>query len=110
MNNEKSCIQTGGLSAESLKKTAQLLKTLGHPHRLKIIEILERENKFPVHEIVEETKLQQAAVSLHLNLMKRMGILESVRHGQEVWYQIKDEAVVSLLECICKNCLSKDDK
>jgi len=103
MNKKKSCIQKGGLKAEYLENVAQLLKMLAHSDRLKIIEILERENEYPVHKIVKETNLPQAAVSLHLNSMKRSNILASSRKGKEVWYSIKDSRVLSLLNCICQN-------
>lgn len=104
MKAKKTCIERGGLTAAYLEEIAQLLKMLAHPHRLKLVEIMEREKEIPTHRLIDETGLPQSAVSLHLNHMKRMGLLQSERRGREVWYQIKDPRVLSLLNCICSNC------
>ena len=79
---------------------AQVLKLLAHPHRLKIIEILESTEKAPVHEITDRLELPQAATSQHLNQMRRVGLVESERHGKEVWYRIADKRSISILNCI----------
>jgi len=79
---------------------AQVLKLLAHPHRLKIIEILESTEEAPVHEIMDRLELPQAATSQHLNQMRRVGLVESERHGKEVWYRIADKRSISILNCI----------
>jgi DNA-binding transcriptional ArsR family regulator len=97
------CIQNRGLSAEFLAKTADLLKMLAHPHRLQIIEVIDRAGEISVSAIIGETALPQSSVSLHLNQMKRMDLLTAERHGREVRYRIKDPRVLKLLECICNS-------
>ena len=99
-NRQRAC--EGELSIEFLDRVAGVLKLLAHPHRLKIIEILEDSDGIPVHQIVERLDLPQAATSQHLNQMRRMGVVEAVRHGREVWYRIADERSVSILNCIRK--------
>lgn len=90
-----------GLSIEFLEGVAKRIKLLAHPYRLKIIEILEGEqNGVPVHLIVDKIGLAQAAVSQHLNSMQRMGIVQCVRHGKEVWYTIADYSALKILNCI----------
>lgn len=90
----------GSISIECLDRMAQVLRLLAHPHRLKIIELLETEHAAPVHGIMEHIGLPQAATSQHLNLMKRVGLVSAVRHGREVWYQIADRRSLSILNCI----------
>jgi ArsR family transcriptional regulator, zinc-responsive transcriptional repressor len=102
------CIRQGKLKVEALQRAAETLKMLAHPQRLRIIEILERENQVPVYALVEETEFPQAIVSQHLNLMRRAGLLCSERRGKEMWYSICDPRALSILNCICTNCTDND--
>lgn len=102
------CFKQGNLKPEILERAAQTLKVLAHPHRLRLIEILEREKQLPVHFLVEETGLPQAVISQHLNQMRRIGLLASERRGKEVWYSISDPRPLSILHCICTNCSDGD--
>ena len=103
-----SCIRQGKLKIESLQKAAETLKMLAHPQRLRLIEILERENDMPVHVLMEETGFPQAVVSQHLNQMRRIGLLSAERRGKEMWYSITDPRALSILNCICTHCSEGD--
>ena len=105
---ESICIEKHGLKVEVLERAAQLLRMLAHPHRLKIVEIIDREGAYSVSQIIEKVGLPQPSVSLHLNQMKRMDMLESTRHGREVFYRIKDPRVMSLINCICNSNKEKE--
>jgi DNA-binding transcriptional ArsR family regulator len=88
------------LSHEVLARMAQVLKLLAHPHRLKIIEILEGEDEAPVHVVVERLGLPQGATSQHLNQMRRANLISAERRGKEVWYRIADRRSLTILNCI----------
>ncbi|MFO7937920.1 MAG: metalloregulator ArsR/SmtB family transcription factor [Kiritimatiellia bacterium] len=103
MSKKKSCIQSQGLTVEFLEEITMLLKMIAHPHRLKIIEIIERDEEVNVSSIVDEIQIPQSSVSIHLNQMKRMGLLKSSRSGREVRYRIDNPHVFRLLECICRS-------
>lgn len=90
----------GGLKIADLARMAQVLRLLAHPHRLKIIEILESAGEAPVHDIVPRLGLPPAATSQHLNQMRRVGLVDGERHGKEVWYRIADRSSISILNCI----------
>ncbi len=90
------------LSIEFLELTALVLRLLAHPHRLKIVEILEGRDGVPVHEITERVGLPHAATSQHLNHMRRVGLLDAVRRGREVRYRIADDRSLAILNCIRK--------
>jgi len=108
MNSAKSCIRQGRLTVAALERAAETLKMLAHPQRLRIIEILEREQEVPVYALIEETGFPQAVVSQHLNQMRRIGLLTARRQGKEMWYSITDPRALSILNCICTHC-SKGD-
>ena len=90
----------GALPVEMLGRMAQVLRLLAHPHRLKVVEILDGRDRVPVRRIAEWLALPPAATSQHLNQMKRIGLLESERHGKEVWYRIADRRCINILKCI----------
>jgi DNA-binding transcriptional ArsR family regulator len=89
------------LSVETLARAAQVLRLLAHPHRLKVIELLEaREDGAPVHEIAHRLRLPPAATSQHLNHMRRVGLVAARRSGRTVRYRIADARSLRILNCI----------
>ncbi len=90
------------ISNEKLDYIAPILKTLSHPLRLKIINILEEGEK-AVFEIVELIGVSQALTSHQLSIMKSAGIVKQRREKNYVYYSISQDHVYGLLECI-RNC------
>lgn len=90
------------LPVELLERMAAVLRVLAHPHRLKIVEVLEREAEATVSTIQAALGLPQSATSQHLGHMKRVGLLASRRRGKEVWYAIADRRALTILDCIRK--------
>jgi ArsR family transcriptional regulator len=82
-----------------LSKAADVIKVVGHPDRLRILEFLEDGEK-AVGEIQEILDLPQAIVSQHLGKMRGWNIVESRRHGVHVFYRIIEPKVVHILDCI----------
>jgi ArsR family transcriptional regulator, virulence genes transcriptional regulator len=70
-----------------------LLRTLASPHRLRIIHLL-GERPREVHEIARLLEVGQAAASQHLASMRSVGLVESVRDGRSVRYQLVDEQIL----------------
>lgn len=99
-------------SVDFLAATAEMLKMLAHPHRLRIIELLKRTGEINVSGIVEAINIPQSSISQHLNQMKRMNLLTAERAGRQVIYRIKEPRIFKLLECICSSyreeCLQKN--
>ncbi|HMO49670.1 MAG TPA: metalloregulator ArsR/SmtB family transcription factor [Kiritimatiellia bacterium] len=92
----------GRLPIALLERMAMMLRVLAHPHRLKIIEMLESDAEATVSRIHAGLGLPQAATSQHLNHMKKVGLLASERRGKEVWYRIADARALTILGCIRK--------
>lgn len=80
----------------NLEKKALLLRTLGHPVRLKIVAGLVGKCAC-VKEIWECLRLPQAIVSQHLKVMKKNGILDAKRDGVRVCYSLKNEMMAELV-------------
>ncbi len=100
MNTRKPPCPRSLLSVEDLARTAKVLKLLAHPCRLRIIERLESDRAAPVHRLMEELALPQAAVSRHLTLLLRASLVQRERRGKEVWYSLGDPRSLAILNCM----------
>ncbi len=69
------------------EKVANVLKAIGHPIRLQIIEALEN-REHAVNALVELLEVQQAVISRHLAIMKYKGVLACRRDKTRVSYLI----------------------
>lgn len=85
------------MSEDLLEWKAKVLKALGQPTRLKILELL-RNGERCVCEIFPAIQEEQSNVSRHLALMKAAGILASRKQGQMVHYRVRDPRVFTLLD------------
>lgn len=83
-----------------LKKMAVALKILAHPQRLKIVESLQIGGVQPVYCLIEILKVPQPVVSIHLNVLKRHGIVSCQRRGRERWYRLEDPSSLTILDCL----------
>jgi DNA-binding transcriptional ArsR family regulator len=90
------------LEAQFLEQAAKVLKVLGHPIRIQIIEFLET-GEHTVGEIQNEIDQIQAVTSQHLRLMLRKNIVKYRREGTSLRYSINNEFITNILRCI-RNC------
>lgn len=88
------------ISPKMILNAAEVLKCIGHPVRLKILELLEQGGERTVSEIHDRLDINQPKASQHLGLMRDRGILASRRDGVNVYYRIQDEKVVRVLDCL----------
>ena len=88
------------LREEVVETTARMLKCLGHPLRLRILDLLEREGELTVTEVQEALELEQAVCSQHLNLMRDKGILARRKEGVHVYYRLGDPRSLKVLGCL----------
>ena len=88
------------ISMGTVQDAARVLKCIGHPVRLRIIELLDNGGEKTVTEIREAIGLEQAAASQHLNLMRDKRILTARRDGVNVYYDLIDEKVVRVIDCL----------
>jgi DNA-binding transcriptional ArsR family regulator len=75
---------------------AQLFRVLGHPVRIRILELLSNRER-TVGELQAELDMDSSGTSQHLAALRQQGVLESRRAGTSVYYKIKDPRVTQLL-------------
>jgi ArsR family transcriptional regulator len=75
---------------------ATLFRVLGHPARVRILELL-REGERSVGALQAELELDSGGTSQHLAALRRIGLVTSRREGTSVYYRVEDENVFDLL-------------
>jgi ArsR family transcriptional regulator len=75
---------------------AQLFRVLGHPVRIRILELLSNGER-TVGDLQTELSLDSSGTSQHLAALRQHGVLESRRAGTSVYYRIRDPRVSQLL-------------
>ena len=100
-----------------MKATADLVlvfKALGDPTRLKILELLRSRGKSCCDLIAREERglcacdieravgLSQAAVSHHMDLLRRAGLVDAQKRGRWMFYRRNEAALAGLAEILAK--------
>lgn len=75
---------------------AEIAKTLGHKHRLLLLELLAQGER-SVDMLAQRTGLSIANTSQHLQQLRRAGLVVGTRSGKFVCYRLADDAVLELL-------------
>jgi ArsR family transcriptional regulator len=76
---------------------AQLFRVLGHPVRIRILELLLDGRERTVGELQAALRLDSSGTSQHLGALRQAGVLESRRAGTSVYYRIRDPRVTQLM-------------
>lgn len=87
------------IDLKSLEQAAECLRTLGHPHRLRMIQML-LQGDYTVGELAEACELPSPMASEHLRLMQRCGFLSSAKEGRKVFYRVAEPHLKDILACI----------
>ncbi len=85
--------------SELRKYTIEFLKLLAHPTRLKILDILRKNNKNS-SEIQKELRRSQSTISKHLNMLSENNIIDFEKKDNVKYYKIKNLDVFTLLSSI----------
>ena len=87
------------ISPEFIQNAARVLKTLGHPDYIKIVEYLEDGEK-TVGQIQREFNLLQPVTSQHLKVMYDRDIVTFRQEGTRYFYSIGNEFIFKILDCM----------
>lgn len=82
-------------SQDIYRLQASLLKTIASPRRLELIHLLGTEGPTEVRKLAEYFEMPQPAISQHLSALRTAGLVEAVRDGREVRYQLADPEIVA---------------
>jgi DNA-binding transcriptional ArsR family regulator len=77
---------------------AEFFRLLGHPARVRILEVLRDRGEQNVRELQAALGLDSSGTSQHLTAMRKQGLLESRREGTSVYYSVRDPRLFQLLD------------
>jgi DNA-binding transcriptional ArsR family regulator len=84
---------------DKLAQAAECLKTLAHPHRLRMVQML-LHGRYSVGELAEACGIPSHMASEHLRLMQRCGFLTNEKEGRNAYYQIVELHLESIMACL----------
>jgi ArsR family transcriptional regulator len=76
---------------------SELFKTLGHPLRIHILELL-RGGELSVRDLLRELDVEPSTASQQLGVLRSGGIVDSRRGDGTVYYRLRDPLVSDLLD------------
>jgi ArsR family transcriptional regulator len=75
---------------------AELFRTLGHPVRVRVLELLQ-DGPRAVHELLAEIEVEPSNLSQQLGVLRRAGIVVATRDGATVRYSLAANDVAELM-------------
>lgn len=75
---------------------AQFFKTLGHPARIRILELLS-DGPRSVSDLQPDVGIESSHLSQQLAVLRRAGVVNSERDGASMIYSINDPQILELL-------------
>ncbi len=87
----------GMLNEEYLLDIADFYKALSDSTRIKIINLLEK-NELCVCDISSILNMTKSAVSHQLKNLRELNLIKSRKNGKEVWYTLADDHVREVFE------------
>lgn len=75
---------------------AEFFKTLGHPARIRVLELLAERDR-AVGELLTEIGLEASNLSQQLAVLRRAGVVMATKEGNTVLYSIASPVITELL-------------
>ncbi len=82
---------------DSILAAAKLLKSIGHPIRVKIIIALSQNGSMTVTKISNYLSIHQPVISLHLAVLRKQNVITVKRDGKKSYYSIEDISVKQIV-------------
>jgi len=76
---------------------AEFFKTLAHPARIRVLEIL-RDGDRAVSELIPEVGIESSHLSQQLGIMRRANLVHSRKEGTTVVYSVSNPMIFDLLD------------
>jgi len=87
------------IGMKNLEEAADCLKTLAHPVRLRMVQLMLR-GEYTVGELAEACELPSHMASEHLRMMQHCGFLNRRQDGRRIYYQVAEPSLERIMKCI----------
>lgn len=89
------------MKKQNIENAAKVLKAMGNGRRLEVLYNLYAAES-NVGELEKKVRLSQSALSQHLAVLRNENIVKTRRVAQTIYYSIKDDKILRLLELLQK--------
>jgi ArsR family transcriptional regulator len=76
---------------------ADFFKALGHPARIRVLEVL-RDGERPVSELIPAVGIESSHLSQQLGIMRRANLVQARKDGASVVYSVNNPMLFELLD------------
>ncbi|AZM76478.1 ArsR family transcriptional regulator [Streptomyces sp. KPB2] len=84
------------MSVPLYQAKSEFFRMLGHPVRIRVLELLQ-DGPMPVRQLLAAIEVEPSALSQHLAVLRRSGIVRSEREGSTVVYELAGGDVADLM-------------
>ena len=85
------------VNQNSIINAATVLKSVGHPIRIKIIIALTQKSMLTVTELSDFLSINQPIISLHLAILRKQKVIQVKKDGKQSIYSILDNSVQQMV-------------
>ena len=92
-------------NTDFLNTATETLRSIAHPIRIAIIDLLYHQKELSVTQIYEALGIEQAIASHHLRILKDKRVVSVNRSGKNSFYTLKNEnfhSIINAMELIIK--------
>lgn len=86
-----------------IEEAAKIYKILGNKVRIHILLFLRDHQDSAVSEIVDHMRLSQPVISKQLGILAKYNLVQSRKEGQHVFYSVKDQDVVQMIDAMTEH-------
>jgi len=91
----------------TLARNAEILRAMSNPFRLSALVLLASSREMSVTALNRRIALSQSALSQHLAMLRRTGLVDTRRESQTVYYSLASEEARSLMATL--GLIARDD-
>ena len=86
--------------SQKLKHSAEVLRALAHPLRLRILKYIDANKSVNVNKIYNALNLEQSITSQHLRILRVAGVVLTKREGKFIHYSVDYTKVITILKAV----------
>lgn len=87
------------IEKKKLEARARVIKALGHPSRLLMVEAL-GDGELSVWALTDKVGASISTVSKHLSVLKNAGIVADEKRGNQVFYRLRVPCILNFFGCV----------
>lgn len=100
-SDNKIALSCGSINPEKLSDMKAAIRALNHPLRLSILQLIDNSSGgVSVGDISDSISRIQPETSMHLKMLRKAGLVQTVRDGKKKLYQLEQARLKSLLKSI----------